>query len=548
MARSVHWLTIALVVGICAAQAKEVPIDDPGSPPQDHTQGKAAVCKAVTVTGHVYYNDLRRNGRFSQRRDMQNAPGHASPWTSKPAAGDNENYLGLRDATVRLYSYNAFHQLNSCPQTNLAGKVTIDQSGKFSWTGNVCNNCPGIPPGAPEDSVALIAQVALEQCDSPTARCFSVRDPKGEGEKNHYDDNWDGVSWSRWLRGADMSKPRTVRTNGTIDLGNDYFQDESAAPTAAKVGDLAAQAANVFASMVDVTRKVHVEGKVPFDHARYGEIKAFFPSVIGHERGGAHSHQAGRLCVGAPQLGASYEPNDFKEWLNGPRTEKWTGGYTVSGDNDYDARKPETWLGGGETAHEYGHLVHYWAWGGVGKWASFCYLDNACEERVDTPEYSLTAFKEGWAEFVSHMTYDDEADAADTCATVESDASLGCGKSGAGSSALCKTGPLYIVDVKHTLCDLWDGKRDLARWGTQAYRDETSLGIATLRDGLVSLWKSASKDEKKELKEATSFEGRTAATAPLNLCRFVPQLTSSTVSLASLKENLGVNGIDCELR
>jgi len=543
-----RWLSIIAVAAIWPAYAKEVPVDEPGSPPQDNAQGKAAVCKAVTVTGHVYYNDLRKDGRFSQRRDAVNATGHAKPWTSKPAAGDNINYLGLRDATVRVVSYNAFHQLNNCPQTSLAGKATIDQAGKFAWSGNVCNNCPGIPAGAPEDSVALIAEVSLEQCDSPGTRCFSVRDPKGEGEKNHYDDKWDGPIWARWLRGAEMSKPRTVRTNGTVDLGNDYFQEESAAPAAAKVGDLAAQAANVFSTMVDVTRKVHVEGKVPFDHARYGEIKAFFPSVIGGERGGAHSHQAGRLCVGAPQLGASYEPEDFKEWLNGPRTEKWTGGYTVSGDSDYDARHPETWLRGDEASHEYGHLVHYWAWGGVGKWGSFCYGDDACDERVDTPEYTLAAFKEGWASFGSNVTYQDEADAPDSCAKVESDAGLGCDRTASGSATLCKTGRRYIVDVKHTLCDLWDSNPDRARWGAEVYRDETSIDLATLRDGLVKLWNSASEDEQKDIQKASTFGPRDTATAPLDLCRFVPQLKSSTVSLDGLKATLGVNGIDCGLQ
>jgi len=540
------WVSIVAMAAIWPAYAKQVPVDEPGSPGQDYTQGKAAVCKEVSVTGHVFYNDLRQDGRFSERRDMDGKPGHANPWTSKPAAGDNINYLGLRDATVRLYSYNAFYQINNCAETNLAGKVTIDQNGKFTWNGNICNNCPGLPPGAPEDSVALIAQVSLEQCDVPNNRCFSVRDPQDEGEKNHYDDKWDGPIWSRWLRNAEKSDPRTVRKDGTIDLGNNYFQDDSGAPVAAKVGDLAAQAANVFATMVDVTRKVHLESKVAFDHTRYGEIKAFFPSVIGNEWGGAHSHQASRLCVGAQQLGASYEPKDFKAWLNGPRTEKWTGGYTVTGDNDYDARHPETWLRGDEASHEYGHLVHFWAWGGVGKWASFCYEDEACDERIDTPEYTLAAFKEGWAEFISHMTYQDEKDVADSCAKVESDAAAGCDSKG-GAASLCKSGRRYIVDVKHTLCDLWDGDADSARWGAKVYRDDTSIDLATLRSGLVKLWNGASDDERKDIEKADSFGPHDTATVPLDLCRFVPLLKSSSVSLDSLKATLGVNGIDCGL-
>ena len=97
------------------------------------------------------------------------------------------------------------------------------------------------------------------------------------------------------------------------------------------------------------------------------------------------------------------------------------------------------------------------------------------------------------------------------------------------SQTLCKTGRRYIVDVKHTLCDLWDSHRDRARCGAEVYRDETSIDLATLRDGLVKLWKSASDDEQKDIQRAGSFGPRDTATAPLDLCRFVPQLKSSVV-------------------
>jgi hypothetical protein len=294
-----------------------------------------------------------------------------------------------------------------------------------------------------------------------------------------------------------------------------------------------------------------MEGKVPFEHARYGNIKAFFPSVVAS----AHSHQADRLCVGAPQVPATYKARDFQEWLDGPRTEKWVGGYDKIGDDDYDSHQPEAWIDGYEVAHEYGHLVHYWAWGGVGKWTDFCYLDKDCEERADTQEYALAAFKEGWASFVGRMTYNDEASAADTCAKVETDAPLGCIR---GKSLLCGEGRHYITDVREALCDLWDSNQDTAKWGQPGpsdhvlvpieYTDTAQAGIYTLRSALVKMWAGASADEKKDVRQATSYEHGHTATVPLDLCRFSQALIGGNISRPSVESALAVNGIQCNLK
>ena len=450
-----------------STQAVPVPVDDVGSPPPTTPPGSGAkpyiepMCHTVTVTGRVFYNDLRRNGRFSLRRNQGNTPGSAEPWTSTPKPGDNANYLGLLDGTVRLYEFDRTSGM-ACQQTSYLGTAIIDGNGKYSWHGEVCDSCAADSDSADDKGVSIVAQVSLENCAAPDSRCFSVRDPKGTGTKDHYDDKWDGPVWARWLKGADLTQPRVVTKDGVVDLGDDYFQAERRGQVAAHVDDMPAQAASVFASMVDVTRKIHSEGKIPFDHSRYGDIKAFFPSVIGDSDGGAHSHQAGRLCVGAPQIAATYKARDFQAWLDGPRTEKWTGGYDKIGDDDYRPLHPEDWVDGYTVAHEYGHLVHYWAWGGVGKWASFCMKDQDCEESSATKEYAQAAFKEGWASFVGRMTYDDEPSAANTCATAENSAPLGCTSN---RSPLCTDGRYYITNVRSTLCDMWDGHKDTAKWG-----------------------------------------------------------------------------------
>jgi hypothetical protein len=103
-----------------------------------------------------------------------------------------------------------------------------------------------------------------------------------------------------------------------------------------------------------------------------------------------------------------------------------------------------------------------------------------------------------------------------------------------GQAAVCKsvtiTGHVFYNDLRE-----------------DAYRDKTAISIATLREGLVKIWSQATADEKKEIQNATSFGPRNSATVPLDLCRFLPQLTTSTLSLESLSETLGVNGIDCGL-
>ena len=264
--------------------------------------------------------------------------------------------------------------------------------------------------------------------------------------------------------------------------------------------------------------------------------------------------------MGAPQIAATQKARDFQAWLDGPRTEKWTGGYDTIGDSDYDRLHPEDWVDGSTVAHEYGHLVHYWAWGGVGKWASFCMKDQDCDESTSTKEYALAAFKEGWADFISRVTYDDESSAANTCATAESIAPLGCTSN---KYPLCGDGRYYITDVRSTLCDMWDSKttrNDTAKWGKRTsdpnvlvpltYTDTAQAGIFTLRSALVKMWDEARSDEKKEIREANAFDSNgknNTAIVPLGLCRFTQALIGGSQTKADVESALQVNGIDCSL-
>jgi len=534
------------------AIGEDVNTGDPVYPdiPEDDTPGGAggadSVCKTITVSGNLYYNDLRDKGRFSDRftRDAPSVAGSADPYRTHPIAssagpstlGDNVNYLGLRDATVQFYEVDdVISASDSCSQTAYVGSTTVGSDGSFSWTGKVCDPCRRDHDGANDRGISIAAQVQLRYCSS--ARCFSVRDPIGTptDETLHYADNWDVAQpYQRWHRNASVSSPQIFAARDSATLTDDYFQ-ASASATTGVPDDLEAQAANLFASAVDTTRQIHLAHGVPYDHDRFGEVEIMWPSVRGSGAGGgAHSHQPqdkgkSRLCVEAvmngigpmidpPPLKSGFDPEPYR----GPEV--------------YSARNPEVWVGEGSVAHEYGHLVHYWQWDGYGKYVSYCYKDAACAEG-GAPEYPLAAFKEGWADFISRVVYNGVGLTSGTCETLERRS-----PTGATNNALSTVGERWIPDVEQTLCDLWDDAADQKTFSNVQYSDTARVPLKELVDHLWQIWIGASSPERADIR-GTGFAPDDAATAALGLCRFVKERPNNT----SWIEALRVNGIDCGL-
>jgi hypothetical protein len=498
--------------------AQLVPVDGggPGSGGPDGTAGLPPACKAVTVTGKVYYNDLRRYGRFADRRTI--LPGISGARDDFASSTDKQNYLGLWDAKVTLYEVDRAYLTNasSCSSTSYLGSTYIANDGTWSWSGTVCDACRIDADDADGDGVSIAAMISLENCASPGTRCFSVDDPMGQAVTNHYTDTSDwGATWSRWYHGATSTAPKVVTHAGTVDLGVDYFQTTYGL-TAGYSSDLAAQAANLFATMVDVTRRVHIDEHLPFDHTSYGQIRAYFPSVTG---GIAHSHEADRLCVTAPS----------------------------------------DWLDGDEAAHEYGHLTHFWAWGGVGKWSSFCYDSDGdgtgdCDESYSDREYPIAAFKEGWAQFIRRVTFDG-ANVGLSCASIDHatpDAPLFVDGNGdpvcaLTSSLVCTQGKYFADDVEQALCDLYD---PVETDNPSLNDDRLQISLLDLQDNLTRMWTEASGPERSDVLDASahhSFNAPYAATASLGLCWFAQNLVDSGIDRALLTETLGATWIDCGL-
>ncbi|MEZ4400823.1 MAG: hypothetical protein R3B06_12435 [Kofleriaceae bacterium] len=487
------------------------------------------------------YNDLREAGRFADRSTLLvNVAGSRDAWATSP---DRQNYLGLKGARILFYEVDATtppHQ--GCAATEYVGATQADDDGVWSWTGTVCDMCRVDGEGAQDNGVSVAVRVALDHCATPGEGCVSVDDPGTAGLTDHYADAWSGTTWSRWWRGADTSSPRRIFNGTPVSVGVDYFQ--ATAPSAPMVvTDLAAQAANVFASLIDVTQRVHVSEGVPFDQATWGKIHAYFPSPIG---GSAHSHQAGRLCIAAPQWRDDADPSL------------------------YQARNPQTWVGGDEAVHEYGHLLHYWRWDGFGKWQSFCFdsdgdgwIDQVdaqgrdidfgltgdgdgadeCAESSEQREHPGAAFKEGWANFIRRVTFDG-ANVGLSCGSMNGRTSrastfaLGDGTPVCPVAGVpCEAGKHFAGDVEHALCEIWDGDLD----------DTLHASLSDMLDAVANMWDVADVSVQADLEAADSFGPGRTAIVPMGLCKFTGRLRRHVgVAQADIDSALAVAGVVCD--
>jgi hypothetical protein len=122
----------------------------------------SALSKTVNVSGRLYYNDLRKIGRFEWRTDTSGASGTQHYY----GYGHRSNQLGLLDATVAIYEVDTSIG-SGCASTDLMGSTTVGADGAFSWTGTVSDACA-------EGLGAL--KISLRYCDSAGTRCFSVRE------------------------------------------------------------------------------------------------------------------------------------------------------------------------------------------------------------------------------------------------------------------------------------------------------------------------------------------------------------------------------------
>jgi hypothetical protein len=493
------------------------------------------ICRTITIGGHVFYNDLRSTGLFAERWDSSNNPG-----TKHGFGGDQKNYLGLRDAVIDFYEVDDDTSGSGCAQTSYVGGVTIDAHGSYSWTGQVCDSCRTDHDGTNDSGVSLAGRIRLRFCND--TRCFSVRDSLGmpEDTATHFADTFEADPYRRWLRVASLASPKVFLANTAVTLADDYFQG-SGSQTPGDPTDLSAQAASVYASLVDTTRMLHKTYNLPYDKDRFGEVQVFYPSVLGDggqfDGGGAHSHQpedkhTSRICIESQMDGRG-------PWIDTGGLGGLPAGHYAP--EVYNARQPEAWFEGSIVPHEYGHLVHYWQWDGFGKWASYCYQDPACEED-GAPEYVLTALKEGWADLVKRVVWNG-IDTGSGCDNIDTRSPMGAPYPTPPAVASLNTiGRRWISDVEQTLCDIWDANpnSESATYGSVTYTDTANTSLVDMVTHLGLMWNLVTGPQKSEIMGATKDN---PTTTPIGICDFVGERTNNAAWVNALK----VNGIDCGL-
>lgn len=409
-------LMTALGVG-CGAPDAADPTAPTAAAPDAPVAGRAsALSSTVTVKGNIWYNDLRQYGRFEWRSGSGGAAGTQHDYDD----GHRSNKLGLWDATVDLYEVDTASGTD-CTATSYMGSTTVSADGSFSWTGTVSDNCAGEPLLM---RLKVAAKISLRYCDSAGTRCFSVRDP------GTVDDSEETQVFSRWHSDASASSPRAVPLvvlptggNPVLTLADESFQSSSVDGT---LTDLDAQAANIFASMVDATRAFHVNDSVPFRYSDYGEVYAVYPTL-------------------RTTAGSTYNAHRFDLPAGG------TGG---------GSRTPTAWVSGNGVMHEYGHIIHFRAFDGAGNNTDYSYGGNSSWS-ASSKEYPQSAFTEGWANFVVRATLDGQSSSATTdpygcTGSYDSSSWYGC------SGAPCNDGHWYPGNVTRALCDWMDSANDVS--------------------------------------------------------------------------------------
>lgn len=405
------------------------------------------VCKTVTVSGQIFYNDQRQYGRFPMRYAASIGGAAQQRGTQyKLAADPDNNYLGLFEATVKVYEVDPLYGDPQCSQSELVGQTSIDAHGSFSWVGEVCDPCTydDVYETDADDAagVSVAVKIELRQCDDAEQRCFRVVDPAEADHPLRKESSTDGTLYARWHRAAGLTNPAVVH-GSALALGRDDFEE-----TANDSDDNDAQAANVFASLVDVTRKVHRAHGIPFEFDRYGEVYARYPAT--YVSLGAHAHESAMICISKPKGDpvVVLAPQTFDPKTGEPSVEVETP-MTIT---------PTLWYNGFLLMHEYGHLVMYRAWDGQGSNVNYCFGEEeatGCGESQGDDEYYATALKEGWAEFIQNVTLNDVDPGTETENAIgcqyQTEAPVNC-----PGPLPCAQGDRVATNVMKALCDWYD--------------------------------------------------------------------------------------------
>jgi hypothetical protein len=537
--------------------------------------------KNVTITGKAFYNDQRVYGRFPIRKDTAGQTGKqykvndSRSWytvTTKnrtmeprlPGPEHTLNYLGLFEARVSIYEVD-FPSSKLCLPEELQGTTTINNDGSWSWTGQIHDLCQADDNSETSINgnlgVSLAIKVSLEYCPENHSRCFAVKDPGGFEEIypgfDHHGEN--AKTYEKWYQQATNLDPNKVYiNNANVDMGRIYFET-----TVNSSADRKAQAAMVFSSTVDVTRKVHVDNDIDFKYKKYGGLTVIFPINFDYPR--SHSHQ-GIFGVKFDSLAGDFDQDGLPNQicLTGPGTvfPVWENFanlpnnflvdelYGPNGTDEVRDVPMSGWVPGDGVMHEYGHIVNFRAWDGIGKWVDYDLNDQTHES--DSLEFKAAAFKEPWANFIKQVTVDDVT-------SVDTKDLMGCttntnfenGVSGAlaacQSGTPCSGGEQSPDAVLGTLCDWYDSNNEVLTQSQNIWNanDNFNGSLRSVVDALNGAWNGAEQSKIEAYKQATESDSRVGDNG-LSICDLSRAFTWKVIiGRNALTDTFAHNGIDC---
>ncbi len=534
---------ILLVLILGFASACGPPPEEGSTEPQSLAQAASATtCKAVTISGDLYFNDQRTYGRFPIHRTPSGDGGRQYKLLDAETGGTHTaNFLSLIDASVEIYEIDRLTVGHpTCASETRVATVTTDVDGHFSWSGTVCDPCllddaPYELSDAGKVGVSLAAKIVLRYCPDSTSRCFSVKEPVVTTSGPFDEHDLGAVQYALWHSAASLVTPRRVFQDGAaIALDDGYFQ-----ATGGGYDDKYLAAAYAFEGLAEATRKLHVTLGIPFRRSTFGEVTAVYP-MKWPNHGAGHSHE---------HLGADRADSLC---LSAAGTES-TSGSTAT-----------TWSSGSTVFHEYGHLVNYRAWSGYGKYVDYNYVgcvdDNGdCTGEYDNEEYASAAFKEPWANFIKRVTLNELVPTVDTldyggCAFWDGEHSARSWDNDDDAAVTicnepvaCTLGDRSPGAVEHALCDLFDDHVDepepMVFKGSDAIGDETLSGIIT---DLESTWSAAAQWRRDAYVDAA--DGGDRVKTGLGICELAARRVARVPGDRTAVDNLmKKNGIDCGL-
>jgi hypothetical protein len=396
----------ALIAAGEASSSLFVPVDvsrDDLEPRLVGLLGASSEVSGFTISGALFYNDLRKVGHFDWRDDTEGNPGGEVAYSSTT---DHRNYLGALDVVADFYEVDSTGWGSDCTKEEYLGSTTVGASGEFSKSFDISDDCSRDGNSNPDITVRF----RLRFCNS-TVRCFSVVDAGDD-------------TYVLWHPDAYEDNPLEIGpSDHDITLGIGYFQTS--------YGDIYSRAANLYASMVEGTRVWHRENGVPFDPRGDGEVFVRYPAS-----------------------GTNVATTRNDHLIKVPA-------------EDSDPSTAEAWYVGKTIYHEYGHLLHMRAWDGTTGDCGDCpggdYAMNQEDVsdpswRPTTQEYPNSAFAEGWANFSQQVIK------AYPEGCVDFDDNLDVPICSAAGPTLCanvtwpNAGKTFARNVTKLLCDWYDDR------------------------------------------------------------------------------------------